>query len=76
MKCKFIFGAIIAIGLFFSCSPGSRGKSAGKDYCNCEKKDRIIEIAKCKKDVLTDNKKNFENKEFDVAFWEAINDCQ
>jgi hypothetical protein len=75
MKFTFPILAVAVLGLLFSCSPSSRGKSAGKNYCNCEKKDGFIEIAKCKKDILSDNKKNFENKEFDKAFWDVINNC-
>ncbi len=68
--------AVIAATLgFFSCSPASKGKSAGNDYCKCNTEEGIIEIAKCKKNVMGDNKENLDNLEFQEAFWKTIGDC-
>ena len=59
----------------FSCSPASRGKSAGNEYCKCDNKDGIMEIGKCKKEVLNKHKGDLTNLEFQDAFWEAVSDC-
>lgn len=76
MKHFLRFAAIVAVSsVLFSCSSASKGKSAGKDYCKCNKEEGIIEIAKCKKDVLKENKKNLENEEFQNAFWETVREC-
>jgi len=60
---------------FFSCSSASKGKSAGNDYCKCNQKEGIIETAKCKKEVMENNRKKLDNPEFREAFWEAVGDC-
>ncbi|MDR1729332.1 MAG: hypothetical protein LBR52_01560 [Prevotellaceae bacterium] len=68
--------AFAAVLGFFSCSPASKGKSAGDDYCECNKKEGIIEIAKCKKEVMENNKENLDDLEFQEAFWKAVGDCE
>ena len=75
MKCFLKLAAILAVSVFFSCSPASKGKSAGNDYCKCNEKEGIMEIGKCKKEILKENKKNLDNPEFQDAFWKAVGDC-
>ncbi len=65
--------AIVAVLGSFSCSPN--GKSSGNDYCKCNKEEGIINIAKCKKEVIENNKNNLKNPEFEKAFWKAVGDC-
>ena len=67
--------AIAVVLGFFSCSPASKGKSAGNDYCKCNQKEGIIEAAKCKKEVMENNKKNLDNPEFQEAFWKSVGNC-
>ncbi len=68
--------AIVAVLGFFSCSPASKGKSAGNDYCTCNQEEGIIKIAKCKKEVMENNAKDLDNLEFQEAFWKAVADCE
>ena len=65
---------VVVVG-FFSCSPASKGESAGNDYCKCNKKEGILEIGKCQKELLKENKENLDNPEFQEAFWKAVSDC-
>ena len=67
--------AIAAVFGFFSCSPAAKGKSAGNDYCKCNQKEGIIETAKCKKEIMGNNKKNLNNPEFQEAFWNSVGNC-
>lgn len=67
------YGAgLLLMLLFFGCSPASKGKSAGREYCECDKEDGILNVAKCKKNVLKDHEEEFKNKEFETAFWETV----
>ncbi len=75
MKHLLRLAVILAAFVFYSCSPASKGKSAGNDYCKCNDKEGIIEIGKCKKDILKGNKENLDNPEFQEAFWKAVGDC-
>lgn len=72
---KYIQLILITIALA-SCSPASRGRSAAKDYCECDKEDGILNVAKCKKNVLMEHKEDFKNKEFDAAFWQQVEDWE
>lgn len=73
MRRFFLFIVMLS---FVSCSPASRGKSAGEDYCKCDRKDGVMEVAKCKKKILKENKEWLENPEFEEAFWKAVGDCE
>ncbi|MCB9017007.1 MAG: hypothetical protein WCU80_03115 [Paludibacteraceae bacterium] len=68
------FAAFAAL-TFLSCGPSSRGGSAGNEYCDCNQEDGILSIGKCKKDVLSANREDLLNEEFQQAFWDAVGDC-
>jgi len=72
----FRFIILVVAVACFSCSPASRGKSAGNEYCKCDHKDGIMEIGKCKKEVLKKHKEDLTNLEFQDAFWAAVGDCE
>lgn len=59
-----------------SCSMEFKGRSAGNDYCDCKKAGDILDIAKCKKDVLKEHKESMKDKEFKNAFWESASNCE
>ena len=75
---KLINGIVVLalMGALSSCStPASRGRSAGEDYCECNRKDGIFNVGKCKKDVLKEHRDDLLNEEFQSAFWDAVADC-
>ena len=70
------FVLLALLGCLFSCStPTSRGRSAGEDYCECNRKEGIFNVGKCKKDVLMEHRDELLNEEFQTAFWNAVADC-
>ena len=75
MKHLLKLAAIAAMLGFFACSPAAKGKSAGKEYCKCSKKDGIAETVKCQKEMMKKYKEDLTNLEFQEAFWKAVGDC-
>ncbi|HOI27614.1 MAG: hypothetical protein M0P12_03415 [Paludibacteraceae bacterium] len=75
MKKVILFCLSLGALLMTSCSPAAKGKSAGEEYCDCNQEDGILSVAKCKKDVLSGNKEDLLNEEFQDAFWTAVSDC-
>lgn len=66
---------VVSVLSLVACSSSYRGHSAGEDYCDCSKEEGILNIAKCKKEVMKKHKEDLLDDEFRTAFWEAVSDC-